>query len=361
MHIRQHLMHRVPTALGVTTMVRIISALILAVTAVCASAAEPLKLVDNPPDRHIVVRGDTLWGISGKFLQQPWRWPEIWQMNKAEIKNPHLIYPGDVVYLDMSSGNPRLRLGKQRVGSGKMQPQVYSEPIQQVIPSIPPNVIEPFLSKPLIIEPGADEGAARIIATQEDRMLVGNGDEAFVTGIPDASVEKWHVFRPGKPLKDPETGKVIAHEAFFLGYAQLVKPGEPATVRVVQARQEIGRGDRLLPAPPAEIISYVPHRPDQEVAAKIVSIYGGVSEGGANSVVALNRGKNSGLEVGHVLALFRNRVSYNVDTDGRRSGVPIPEERYALAFVFRVFDGISYALVVESGKSVIVGDSARNP
>lgn len=344
-------------------MVRIISALILAVTATCASAAEPLKLVDNPPDRHIVVRGDTLWGISGKFLKQPWRWPEIWRMNRDQIKNPHLIYPGDVVLLDTSDGSPRLRLGKGvgRGGSGKLQPHVYSEAVQQVIPSIPPNVIDPFISKPLVIEPGAHDGEARIVATQEDRMVVGNGDEAFVTGIPDASVEKWSVFRPGKPLKDPETGAIIAHEAFFLGSARLVRPGEPATIQIVQAKQEIGRGDYLLPAPRPEIISYVPHRPEQEVSAKVVSIYGGVNEGGANSVVALNRGKNNGLEIGHVLALFRNRVSVNVDFDGRRTSTPIPEERYALAFVFRVFDGIAYALVVESSKSVIVGDSARNP
>ncbi|HXE41326.1 MAG TPA: LysM peptidoglycan-binding domain-containing protein [Azonexus sp.] len=344
-------------------MVRIISALILAVTATCASAAEPLKLVDNPPDRHIVVRGDTLWGISGKFLKQPWRWPEIWRMNRDQIKNPHLIYPGDVVLLDTSDGSPRLRLGKG-VGSGgssKLQPQVYSEAIQQVIPSIPPNIIDPFISKPLVIEPGADGTQPRIVATQEDRMVVGNGDEAFVTGIPDASVEKWNVFRPGKPLKDPETGAVIAHEAFFLGTARLVKPGEPSSIRIIQAKQEIARGDRLLPAPQPEIISYVPHRPEQEVSARVVSIYGGVNEGGPNSVVALNRGKNNGLEIGHVLALFRHRVSMNVDSDGRRTATDIPEERYALAFIFRVFDGIAYALVVESSKSVIVGDSARNP
>lgn len=347
-------------------MVRIISALILAVTAVCASAEEPLKLVDNPPDRHIVVSGDTLWGISGKFLKQPWRWPEIWQMNKAEIKNPHLIYPGDVVILDRSGASPRLRLGKAvksggAVGNGKLQPQVYSELLPKVIPSIPPNVIEPFLSQPLVIEPGAHDNVPRIVATQEDRMIVGNGDSAFVTGIPDASIVNWNVYRPGKPLKDPETGEVIAHEAFFLGNARLVQPGEPATIRVAIAKQEILRGDRLQPTPPAQIISYAPHRPDQEVNAKVVGIYGGLNEGGGGSIVSLNRGKNDGLEIGHVLAIFRHRNSVDVDPDGRRTITPIPEERYALAFVFRTFDRIAYALIVESAKSVIVGDSVRNP
>ncbi|MDR2189073.1 MAG: LysM peptidoglycan-binding domain-containing protein [Azonexus sp.] len=341
-------------------MVRIISALILAVTAACASAAEPLQLVDNPPDRHIVVKGDTLWDISGKFLKEPWRWPEIWRMNRDEIKNPHWIYPGDVILLDLSDGTPRLRRGKS-FGDGKLQPRIYSEEMGEAIPSIPPNVIEPFISRPLIVEPGGEAGDAVIVATAEDRVILGNGDEAYVSGIPDASVEKWHLFRPGKPLKDPDTGEVIAHEAFFLGNARLTRPGEPATIRIVQAKQEVGRGDRLRPAPPPEIISYVPHRPDGEIAAKVVSIYGGVNEGGTQSVVALNRGSKDGLEIGSVLALFRNRVSVAIDADGRRSSTPIPEERYGLAFVFRVFDGVAYALVVESSKPVIVGDSARNP
>ena len=343
-------------------MVRIISALILAVTAVCASAAEPLTLVDNPPDRHIVVKGDTLWGISGKFLKQPWRWPEIWQMNKEEIKNPHLIYPGDIILLDTSSGSPRLKMGK-RVGgqSGKTQPMVHSAPVQQVIPSIPSNVIEPFISQPLIAENQPLNAAVRIVAAQEDRMLLGTGDSFYATGIPDASVEKWHVFRKGKALKDPETGLVAAYEAFFLGNARLVKPGEPATLRVTLSKEEMARGDELIPAPPPEIISYVPHRPDREIAARIMSIYGGVDEGGATSVVSLTRGKNDGLEVGHVVALFRKRTSINIDEDGIRSETPVPEERYGLAFVFRVFNNVAYALVVESSKSVIIGDSARNP
>jgi hypothetical protein len=346
-------------------MVRIISALILAVTAVCASAAEPLKLVDNPPDRHVVVRGDTLWGISGKFLKEPWRWPEIWNMNREEIKNPHLIYPGQVVYLDRSGKSPRLRLGKPlKSGSGtvKLQPHVYSDPVQQAIPSIPPNQIEPFLSQPLVVEQGELDTVPRIVAGPEYRGMMGNGDQAFATAIPDASVVRWNVFRPGKPLIDPDTGATIGYEAFFLGNANLVQPGEPAALQITVAKEEIMRGDRLIPAPPVNIISYVPHRPDNQVAARVMTIYGGVSEGGRASIVSLNRGKNDGLEVGHVLALFRNRIASAIDQDTmRRVDTPIPEERYALVFVFRVFNGVSYALVLESSKPVTVGDYARNP
>ena len=346
-------------------MVRIISALILAVTAVCASAAEPLKLVDNPPDRHVVVRGDTLWDISGKFLKEPWRWPEIWNMNREEIKNPHLIYPGQVVYLDRSGKTPRLRLGKpvkSRSGTDKLQPHIYSDPIQQAIPSIPPNQIEPFLSQPLVVEQGELDTVPRIVAGPEFRGMMGNGDQAFATAIPDASVVRWNVFRPGKPLIDPETGNTIGYEAFFLGNANLVQPGEPAALQITVAKEEIMRGDRLIPAPPVNIISYVPHRPDNQVAARVMTIYGGVNEGGRASIVSLNRGKNDGLEVGHVLALFRNRIASAIDQDTmQRVDTPIPEERYALVFVFRVFNGVSYALVLESSKPVTVGDYARNP
>ena len=343
-------------------MVRIISALILAVTAACASAAEPLTLVDNPPDRHIVVKGDTLWGISGKFLKQPWRWPEIWQMNKEDIKNPHWIYPGDIILLDTSSGSPRLKMAKPVGGqSGRMQPMVHSSPAEQVIPSIPPNVIEPFISQPLIVEAGAHNNRVKIVASQEDRMLLGSGDSFYASGIPDASIEKWHVFRKGKPLKDPVSGEIVAYEAYFLGNARLIKPGEPATLRVTLSKEEMARGDELIPAPPPEIITYVPHRPDRDISAKIMSIYGGIEEGSSSSIVSLTRGRIDGLEVGHVVALFRNRVSVNVDDDGVRSTTPVPEERYGLAFVFRVFDHVAYALVVDSSKAVIVGDSARNP
>ena len=346
-------------------MVRIISALILAVTAICATAAEPLQLVDNPPDRHVVVKGDTLWGISGKFLKEPWRWPEIWNMNKDEIKNPHLIYPGEIIYLDRSGSTPRLRKGKPvktTYGDSvlKLSPQIYSTSTD-AISSIPPNIIEPFLSQPLVVEAGQLDKAPRIVATPENRSMIAVGDNAFATQITDASVMRWNVFRPGKEFVDPDTKEVLGYEAYFLGNAKLVQPGEPAVLNVTVAKEEILRGDRLLPAPPTNIISYVPHRPDVPVSAKIISIYGGVQETGRGYIVTLNRGGADGLDVGTVLAIFRNRSSAQFDDSLRMEEVTIPEERYGLLFVFRVFDRVSYALVLDSSKGVIVGDSARNP
>ena len=338
-------------------MVRIISALILAAAAACAFAQEKLQLVDNPPDRHIVVSGDTLWSISGKFLKEPWRWPEIWRLNKEQIKNPHRIYPGDIVVLDLSGGNPQLKIARPL----KLQPQIHSDVVRQSVPSIPPNVIEPFIAKPLIVEANALDDVPRIMASQEDRVFMGNGDTAFVTGIPDSSVVNWSIYRQGKALKDPETQEIIGYEAFDLDNARLVRPGTPAEIKIVQAREEIGRGDRLSPTPAADIVAYVPHAPEKAIDGRVVSIYGGLAEASQHSVISINRGKKDGLEIGHVLALYRVRSSDGYDDKDRRITTQLPTERYGLLFVFRTFERISYALVMEATKSVIVGDAIKNP
>lgn len=338
-------------------MVRIISALILAAVAACAFAEEKLQLVSNPPDRHIVVPGDTLWSISGKFLKEPWHWPEIWQLNKDQIRNPHRIYPGDIVVLDRSSGKPRLKIATPL----RLQPQVYSDPVKKEISSIPSSIIEPFISKPLIVEAESLDEVPRIVSGQEDRTFLGNDDQAFITGIPDTKTVDWSIYRPGKALKDPETEEIIGYEAFDLGTARLLQPGSPAIVRIMTARQEIGRGDRLMPAPKKDIIAYVPHAPEKKIGAQIMTIYGGVNEGGKLSIITLNRGARDGLETGHVLALNRHRNAAGRDDDGQKIDVQLPDERYGLAFVFRTFDRISYALVMESSRSVIIGDTVTNP
>lgn len=339
-------------------MVRIISALFLAVMAACALAQETVQLVDNPPDRHIVVPGDTLWGIAGKFMKEPWRWPEIWRLNKEQIRNPHRIYPGDVVLLDLSSGKPQLKIAKPI----KLQPQVYSEANRKEIPSIPANVIEPFISRPLIVEAEALEKSPRIVAGPDSRMILGRGDTGFVVGMTDAQVVKWQIYRPGKALKDPDDGKVLGYESVFLGEAQLVQPGDPATIQITAAKEEIGRGDRLVPAATPSLISYAPHKPDSEITGRVASIYGGLISGGKHSIIAINRGSGAGLEIGHVVALFRKEASTAFDaSSGKRTTTQLPEQRYALAFIFRTFDQVSYALIMDSSLPVVVGDAVRNP
>jgi len=338
-------------------MVRIISALILAGFTACTFAQENQQLVNNPPDRHVVVPGDTLWGISKKFLKEPWRWPELWQLNKEQIKNPHKIYPGDVVVLDRSGAKPKLKIATR----DKLKPQVYSEAIKKEISSIPSSVIEPFIAKPMIVSAEALNDVPRIIAGQEDRSFLGNDDIAFVSGIPDTRIVDWNVFRPGKPLKDPDTDEILGYEAYDVGSVRLVQPGTPAIVKIMTAREEIGSGERLTPAPRKDIIAYVPRAPEKQVSAKVMSMYGALSEGGPLSVITLNRGTRDGLDVGHVLALHRHRSAVGYDDENKRVSTPLPDERYGLVFVFRTFERISYALVMESSRSVIVGDIVKNP
>ncbi|MBK9447210.1 MAG: LysM peptidoglycan-binding domain-containing protein [Betaproteobacteria bacterium] len=353
-------------------MTRIISALLLALAASFVQAADPtpapatpILIAENAPERHIVVPGDTLWGISAKFLKEPWRWPEVWRMNSEQIKNPHRIYPGDVIVLDRdASGNPMLRLASKGNSNGKLQPKIYSEPVNQTIPSIPPNVIEPFVSEPLIVDDISVNNGARIVAMQEERVFLGPGDKAFVVGASDRpNQELWQIYRPGKPLLDPEDNKtVLGYEAFYLGTAKQQQPGEPGVFEIRTFKQEIGRGDRLLPANPPQLVNYAPHKPDTAIEARVASVYGGVGAAGRGSIITLNRGTSNGIEVGHVLAIYRNRSDTfrNYETDAKET-VDLPNERFGLVFVFRTFARVSYALVLNSNGSVNLNDLLLNP
>src|SRR3972149_883223 len=186
------------------------------------------KLQDNAPDRYVVAPGDTLWSIAAKFLKDPWRWPEMWKLNQGEIKNPHLIYPGDVIVLDRSGPQPELKI--ETGDTVKLSPRVRAEDTsRQPVPSIPPRVIEPFLSRPLVIEPDGLDNAPRIIAAQADRVYLGSGDVAYVSGIKDAKADSlWQIYRPGKPLGDPASQKTRGYEAVFLGDSKVTGVGDPA-------------------------------------------------------------------------------------------------------------------------------------
>lgn len=348
---------------------RIISVLFLAYSSLMlaflsspalAQSSQPLELAAGAPDRHVVVPGDSLWSISALFLKQPYRWPEIWRLNQEQIKNPQRIYPGQVILLVQNDNRPQLQIADTINNTVKVEPHIYSETNRREIPSIPQQAIEPFLSEPLIAETANLDSAPRIVATQEDRVNLGKGDLAYVTGLKDKA-PLWQIYRPGKALVDPENNEILGHEAFYLGSARIVRAGEPATVEILASRQEIGRGDRLLPATRPDIISYVPHAPDRPISGRIVSIYGSVNEGGRHSIVTLSRGQRDGLEVGHVLALSRTGAEIDNWHEGKKETYRLPDEAYGLLFVFRVFDRLSYALVMNVTRSVAVGDIVANP
>lgn len=345
-----------------------------------ASAGVPLsELADNAPDKHVVVRGDTLWDISSKFLKRPWRWPELWGMNKEEIKNPHLIYPGQILLLERDGDRARLRLASPAGGSFpdtpcmqkipgdkdgtiKVKPCTRSESLaNDAIPAIPYNVIAPFLSQPLIVTDGTLKSAPRIAATQEGRLKLGPNDIAYVRGITDPSVTDYFVFRPATPLRDPGSRQILAYEAFFLGSARLTRPGDPATVRILSAKEEIGVSDRLVPSEKAAFVNYVPRAPQTEAKGRVVSIYGGVNMAGNNQIITLNLGKNHGVEIGDVFSLAHFGGNAKDRSDGRNQNIRLPDEPYGLIFVFRTFDQLSYALVMNVRMPVEIGDLVQKP
>lgn len=370
----------------------VFSAFTLVAAEVCAQVpTTPIVIKPDAPDRYTVVRGDTLWGISERFTDSPWRWPELWDFNRDQIKNPHLIYPGDVIVLDRALGRlsiargevsappgapgeraaeaaptPRAEAeaGAAPAGTFRLSPRVRAEPAdREAIPSIPREAIEPFLSRPLVIEPdGLDKGPT-IVATEEDRVMLSAGNVGYVRGIGESSEPNWYVYRRGNALIDPETNRALGYEAVYLGEARVTRPGDPASIQVTSVKQEILRGDKLIPAPPAEPINYAPRAPNAQVAGRVMSIYGGlgkVGEAGPGSIVTVNRGRSDGIEVGHVLALYRYGETVR-DISRPGTVIKVPNERYGLVFVFRVFDRISYALVMRVSKPVKTLDAVQNP
>jgi LysM domain-containing protein len=353
----------------------------LAGAAWLALAQGDLEVKDTAPDRYVVQRGDTLWSIATKFLKDQWRWPEIWRMNQEQIRNPHQISPGDVLVLDRSVSPPQLRLGEAVAGapgpvgpvlsdadSVKLVPRVYTQPLAaEAIPSISPRAIEPFLTQPLIVEEGGLARAPRILATEENRINLGAGNVAYVTGFGNAEDPVWQVYRAGGPLVDPDTQRTLGYEAVYLGTVRVTRKGEPATVQIVNSKKEISAGDRLISAPPPTIPQYVPHPPDSPVVGRIIGLYDAftTSVGGRDSIVSINRGRRDGLEVGHVLAMFRNVAVYDqkdyLRSRDRSPLIQLPPERYGLIFIFRTFDSVSYALVMESSRPVQGGDIVQNP
>ncbi len=385
--------------------------------AAAPALADTLKLQDNAPDNYVVVKGDTLWDISGKFLKDPWRWPQIWKMNREEIKNPHWIYPGDLIVLDRSGKEPRLSLvkgSKNGMNTVKLSPGARATDITEAIPSIPIRVIHPFLSQPRVVAKGALDDAPFILGSNAERVVMGAGDDAFATGG-KPGVTRWNVLRPGKALKDPETGEVLGYEVEYLGDARTLAEGAPQKIRITQSVREILPKDKLVEADDSTTFEYIPHAPEAKITGRIISAYGGMSDSGRYQTVVINRGSRDGLEPGHVLAVYREGLAVTLTRDEKdrmtwvnekSSGVPeggawlysdvrclkedgkvtydqaadmrntfrdtclgnrsdravkLPDTRSGLVMVYRVYDRVSYALIMQSDGPVYLLDTVKNP
>ena len=335
--------------------------------------AAPLQLTDDAPSRYTVKRGDTLWSIAGRFLKSPWRWHEVWRMNRDQIRNPHRISPGDVLVLGRGGdGEPQLTLERAAEPDRptiRMSPQVRATPIDNAaIPSIPPAVIDPFLTKPLVIERDGLETAPKIVGTSETRVVLAPGYKIYAIGLDESMGARWQVYRQGRPLSSPGKREILGYEAEYLGDARVDKFGEVTTLTITAANQEIIIGDKLIRVPSERIISYPPHAPDRAVDGRIISMPTALVEVGRNAVITLDVGARDGMEIGHVLAVHHapgtidvwdQKNPYTLQPDKRT--LKLPEERIGLAFVFRVFDRVSYALVLNSTKQVEIGDWVRKP
>jgi hypothetical protein len=364
----------------------LIAALGLSASLSAPAWADEVRLQENAPERHVVVKGDTLWDISEKFLKDPWLWPDVWRLNKDQIKNPHLIYPGDVVVLTMEGGKPRLSLERGDRELVRLSPQVRGEPIatkEAGIPSISIKAIKSMLAKGGVGDPSDLEKAPRILGSSDARMMFGSGDMVYASKD-DGETADWRVVRLGQALKNPDNPKeILAYEMQYLGNARTEKPGDPQVVRILTAEQEILERDRLVPSWKAALPQYIPHAPEKPVEAKVAAVLGGPISASAYMTLVLNKGAHDGLEEGHVLALFHagrsvadpkciraEKVAF-LASGGRdhaenckkdeNDKTALPDTRVGLAFVYRVFNKVAYALVMKSTEPVTLGDSARNP
>ena len=387
-----------------------------------AQAGVPLAdLVPDAPDTYVIKVGDTLWGISKMYLKSPWRWPELWGMNLEEIRNPHLIYPGQTLYLLKRDGRARLSTtpggaegagpsapaagaegggapapaptaaaagtqGGSGIETVRLSPHIRYQDVRSPLTTLRISAIEPFLAQPLIVEEAEFRLAPRIVAATENRVIIGRGDRVYARGPAEAPMmddqpkaKQYRLYRNVKPLKDPDSGEVLGYEAEFLGKAVLarsegsseVAQGDgsyktlqvPATIDVVQAKSEILVGDRLALEPEREFLSFTPRAPSGAVSGRIVSIYGNsaVANASQNQIVVINRGKRDGMASGDVLAILKDGQQLSDRTDPTRALIKLPNERNGLMMVFRTYEKLSYALILEINDTVRVGDRLAAP
>jgi hypothetical protein len=330
-------------------------------------APEKTPLRDDIPERYVVKKGDTLWDIASRFLKDPWLWPEVWHVN-PEIRNPHLIYPGDVIALYYVEGKPVLTLeGAEAVPEPrpgmetvKLEPKVRVEKLEKAITTIPKDAIAPFLAAPRVVDEDTLDAAPYVISSYEGHLISGPGTVIYIHGLDDSADPSYNVVRKGEAYIDPETEEVLGYEAQDLADARIVKVGSPSTGQITKARQEVINGDYLLPVDDKTLdLNFFPRAPKQKVEGQIISVYKGVEKIGQYNMVVLNRGKRDGLKPGHVLEIYRAGLEVRDPKTGDR--VQLPEEYAGVLMVVRPYEKLSYALVMEAERALRIHDKVVSP
>lgn len=322
--------------------------------------ANEVALNPDHPDRYVVVKGDTLWDISAKFLQYPWHWPEIWQVN-PKVENPHLIYPGDELTLVYRDGRPVLELSRGQQ-TYKLSPEMREIRMDEAIHTIPLSIIRPFLTKPRVVGAEVLDAAPYVVATSDERLLSGAGDVVYAKGIIDPEQNEFNVFRGGKIYFDPNTGEELGVEAIYTGDATVKEPGEISTLELTYTNREVMVGDRLLPVEDEDFeLNFIPRAPSQPMEGMIISVFDRVSQVGQYQIIVLNLGTRDGLESGHVLSVYKaGKTIRDAVSEDRKAMVTLPDEHAGEALVFKLYEKVSYAIVMKATTSMHLFDKVRS-
>ncbi len=319
-----------------------------------------IPMAPNAPQRYVVVKGDTLWDISKKFLRDPWYWPEIWYVN-PQIANPHLIYPGDVLVLTWVNGKPRVSL--ERAGTVRLSPKVREEPLSEAIRAIPWEVVEAYMSKPTVLADEQVAAAPYVVTSRDQRMITAAGDEVYVRRLGNAAVDSsWLVYQVGQKLRDPQTGDVLGYTGIYTATGKVTHAGDPASLMLDSAARETTDGDIVLPDKIEVGKDFIPHPPSGKVDGVIMSVVDQHLVSGQFQVVVINRGAKDGLGAGNVLSIWQGGQEVKDRTKHRESStVRLPEHRVGEFMVFKSWDRLSFGLVLDAERELRVGDMVRNP
>ena len=318
---------------------------------------EPVPLAEGHPNEYVVKVGDTLWDIAATFLKDPWYWPEIWYVN-PEIENPHLIYPGDVLGLVYIDGIQRVT--NVRASTYRMSPQARITPLADAISSIPYETVSAFLTTGVVLEKSQSEALPYILETRGDHLLAAAGNDVYVRGLAGAVPgARFSIVHVGEPMIDPDDNRLVGYQGIFVGAGTLRRGGDPATVRLTQTTQEALFGDRLLPESVDIPLNFFPSAPNSVINGRIMSVVNGVTQIGQHQVIVVNRGARDGLAVGDILSVFKKGEKVKDRVKG--GSVLLPDEQAGTVMIFKVYDDIGYALVMEATQAIHVHDAVRNP
>ncbi|MCG2633299.1 MAG: LysM peptidoglycan-binding domain-containing protein [Gammaproteobacteria bacterium] len=336
-------------------MIKIFARLAFALFCLSAVAqADVIELNPDHPERYVVVKGDTLWDITGRFLRDPWLWPKVWKIN-PQVDNPHLIYPGDVIVLRWGPDGPMLMVE----GSGPEGPRIREKGLDDAIPIIPLNAIQQFLNHAMVLNDPDIANYAYVLQGADEHIVTGAGDKVYVRNI-DQAIRDYNIYRYGGPYIDPESGETLGYEALHIGSGQIVRKGDPATLFAEKTNREVMAADVLLPRDESPVLPYyTPMAPEVEIDARIIRGIDRLSQIGTLDIVVLNKGQRDGLEINHVLVVDqKGQPSKDIVTG---EWVGLPNERAGVVMVFRSFERVSFALVLSSTRSIHLGDIARTP